>query len=81
VRRWQLWRLAGRLRRRLPPTSGVPEEALLPQQIAKDFEAEELREFLAPDPRLKRADPAFRERLRQRLWALVQQGNGGDRPD
>ena len=27
------------------------------------------------------AGPAFRERLPQRLWALVQQGNGGDRDD
>jgi hypothetical protein len=57
----------------------VAEEPWVPKEIAKEFGAEELREFLAPDLHVTCADPAFRERLRQRLWALVQQGNGGDR--
>ena len=42
---------------------------------------DELRDFLAPDLHATRADPAFRERLRQKLWALVQQGNGTGRDD
>lgn len=36
-----------------------------------DFTLDELREFLEADLLDVRADPAFKERLRQRLWALV----------
>jgi hypothetical protein len=61
--------------------TSVAEEPLVPQEIAEEFGAEELREFLAPDLRATRANPAFRESLRQRLWALVQQGSTGDRDD
>jgi hypothetical protein len=61
--------------------TSVAGEPLVPKEIAEEFGAEELREFLARDLRATRAAPAFRERLRQRLWALVQQGNRGDRDD
>jgi hypothetical protein len=61
--------------------TSVAEEPLVPQEIAEEYSSEELREFLAPDLRATRADPAFRESLRQKLWALVQQGSTGDRDD
>ena len=39
---------------------------------AMDFTMDELREFLeARPPRGVRADPAFKERLRRKLWAIV----------
>ena len=61
------------------PISSVAEEPRVPQEIAKEFEALELREFLAADRRATPADPAFRERLRDELWTLVQQrGSDGD---
>lgn len=43
------------------------------QEIAKEFSTEELKEFLEGDLKPASADPAFRERLRQELWALVQE--------
>jgi len=38
-----------------------------------DFTIEELREFLQGDLLDVPVDPAFKERLRQRLWQLVQE--------
>ena len=38
---------------------------------AMDFTADELREFLEADRLAVRADPAFKERLRRKLWAIV----------
>jgi hypothetical protein len=38
-----------------------------------DFTIEELREFLQGDSLDALVDPAFKERLRQRLWQLVQE--------
>lgn len=38
-----------------------------------DFTIEELREFLQGDSLDVPVDPAFKERLRQRLWELVQE--------
>jgi hypothetical protein len=38
-----------------------------------DFTIEELREFLQGDALDAPIDPAFKERLRQRLWELVQE--------
>ena len=37
-----------------------------------DFTMEELREFLEADHLEIRADPEFKERLREKLWDLVQ---------
>jgi len=59
--------------------TSVAEEPLVPQELAKRFSSDELRDFLAPDPHATRADPAFQERLRQKLWTLVQQRDGRDR--
>ena len=36
-----------------------------------EFTVEELREFLEGDVLDVRADPAFKERLRRRLWDMV----------
>jgi hypothetical protein len=41
------------------------------EEIAAEFSTEELLEFLEADQRPTEADPAFRERLREELWALV----------
>jgi hypothetical protein len=38
---------------------------------AMDFTPDELREFLEADRLAVRADPAFKERLRRKLWAIV----------
>jgi hypothetical protein len=38
-----------------------------------DFTIEELREFLQADSLDVPVDPAFKERLRRKLWALVQE--------
>jgi hypothetical protein len=47
-----------------------------------DFTMDELREFLEADARGVKADPDFKERLRRRLWEIVQLGTdervGGD---
>lgn len=53
----------------------------MPKEIAEESVAEELREFLAHDLHATRADPAFRENLRQKLWALVHQRHGGGSDD
>ena len=37
-----------------------------------DFSLDELRDFLAADPFEPKADPEFKERLREKLWDLVQ---------
>jgi hypothetical protein len=51
------------------------------QEIAKEFTTEELKEFLEGDLSPTQADPAFKERLRRELWAMVQQRYGRDRDD
>ena len=58
------------------PNSGVTREPEVVQEIAKEFTTEELEEFLEGDLTIGRADPAFQERLRRELWALVQQRYG-----
>lgn len=40
-----------------------------------EFSLEELREFLEGDLLDVRADPEFKERLRRKLWELVQARN------
>jgi hypothetical protein len=41
------------------------------EEIAAEFSTEELLEFLEADHQPVDADPEFRERLREELWALV----------
>ena len=50
----------------------VRSESGLPEEIAAEFSTEELLEFLEADHAPDTADPAFRERLREDLWQLVQ---------
>jgi hypothetical protein len=47
-----------------------PDEEVT-DEAAMDFTLDELREFLEADLLDVRADSDFKERLRQRLWALV----------
>ncbi len=42
---------------------------------AMEFSVEELREFLEGDLLSVRADPEFKDRLRRKLWELVQARN------
>ena len=44
-----------------------------------DVTLDELREFLEADVMDVKADPAFKERLRRRLWDLVQAQSGRPR--
>jgi len=41
-------------------------------EISEPITDEELREFLEPDLNAVSADPAFKRRLRGRLWEIVQ---------
>lgn len=45
-------------------------------ESAIEFSPEELREFVAADFVEVKADPAFREGLRKKLWTLVQDRYG-----
>lgn len=47
------------------------EEAVVDEAFM-DFTMEELREFLEADLIDVRADPEFKERLKQQLWMMVQ---------
>lgn len=40
---------------------------------SSDFSIDELREFLEADLVESQADPEFKERLRRRLWLMVQE--------
>jgi hypothetical protein len=42
------------------------------EKAMADFTIEELREFLQADNLEVPVDPAFKERLRRRLWKLLQ---------
>ena len=45
------------------------------------FTSEELREFLEADAAGDLADPEFKERLRQKLWEMVQRNAGRLSPE
>ena len=47
--------------------------ATVADEISDPAEGQELLEFLAADVDPIPADPAFRERLREELWSLVQE--------
>ena len=44
---------------------------------AVTFTSEELREFLEADLAGSFSDPTFKERLRRKLWAMLQRAGGG----
>lgn len=48
------------------------DEKAVVDEAFMDFTMEELREFLEADLIDVRADPEFKERLKQQLWRLVQ---------
>jgi hypothetical protein len=48
---------------------------------AMDFSMDELQEFLEGDRLDVRADPQFKERLREKLWAMVSLRAGRPRGD
>ncbi len=82
MRPGRLRRFLAQLRRRILPASRVKREPQVAHEIGKEFSTEELKEFLEGDTLPVQADPAFRERLRRELWALVQDryGRGSDDP-
>ena len=47
------------------------QEPRVLDEIAEEFTTEELTEFLDADHSDVRADPAFKERLRVKLWDLL----------
>jgi hypothetical protein len=47
------------------------------EDVLDDVTLDELREFLEADNMDVQADPAFRERLREKLWKLVEQQRNG----
>ena len=76
MRRGRLWRLAGRLRRRLAPSP--VEEPTLPPELGSDYSAEELREFLDGGLPGTPAAAEFQERLRRELWARLERRSARD---
>jgi len=47
-------------------------------ELSAEFSDEELQEFLEGDGLEVRADPAFKERLRRKLWEIVRSRLGND---
>ena len=62
------------------PVGSGADAALLEEEIA-GVTLDELREFLEADPLDVPADPAFKERLRRKLWDLVLARAGKPAPD
>ena len=62
-----------------PKLTSVPREGEfeLFDENALDVPVEELREFLSADLFEIPADPNFKERLREKLWELIQSGSFG----
>ena len=62
-----------------PNLTSVPREVEfeLFDENALDVPVEELREFLSADLFEIPADPNFKERLREKLWELIQSGSFG----
>ena len=49
------------------------EEREVIEEIAAEFTTEELQEFLEADRNPIRADPIFKERLREKLWKALEE--------
>jgi len=64
-----------RRRRRSEQNTGPDQgrEALKMEDVLTDFSIDELREFLEADLLDVDVDPEFKERLRRRLWDIVQE--------
>lgn len=48
------------------------------EQMSAEFSDDELQEFLEGDRLDVKADPAFKERLRRKLWEIVRSRLGND---
>lgn len=72
--------VAGEQRAGTEPST-VEREIDVVAPAGDEISSEELREFLEADRLGVRADPAFRERLREALWELLRRvrGNRSDR--
>lgn len=49
------------------------QDSVMADEALSEFTIEELREFLQADSVDVPVDPAFKERLRRKLWELVQE--------
>ena len=58
-----------------PGTDASMDGAVCLDERGAGSEGQELLDFLAADVDPIPADPAFRERLREELWSLVQRGD------
>ena len=60
-------------RRQATSERGAKRKQVMTDEAMADFTIEELREFLQADSLDVPVDPAFKERLRRKLWELVQE--------
>ena len=58
--------------RRVGGASDAERDLMMAEDAMMDFTIEELREFLQADLLDIPVDPRFKERLKRRLWELVQ---------
>jgi len=66
------WKALRRRRDQEPPR----ERAVKVKEIGTEFTTEELQDFLEGDLYPAQADPAFKEALRRKLWAMLQARHG-----
>ena len=60
-------------RRRTTSKQTAERNQLMTDEAMAEFTIEELREFLMADSLEVPVDPAFKERLRRKLWDLLQE--------
>ncbi len=58
--------------------SQKPMQEATEEEINAEFSDDELQEFLEGDSHDVKADPAFKERLRRKLWEIVRSRMGHD---
>ena len=58
--------------RRVGGAAGAERDQTMTEDAMMDFSIEELREFLQADLLDVPVDPRFKERLKRRLWELVE---------
>jgi hypothetical protein len=66
----------GRERAGALPGQDPRRERQVKEEKPSEFSPEELEEFLAADGQPDQADPAFKEALRERLWAALEERRG-----
>ena len=60
-----------------PSASSVTDMPDLPGLDPDDIDPDELRDFMSADGVDVKADPVFREQLRQKLWKMLRASNEG----